>query len=328
MYRLLIVSDEPEEQDRLNALIGDRMPGVFELVQVENVECWMGHREDAVTDVILINIDMIDVQGLENLQAMKRLDQPWRILFVNSDTPESNEEMLKGLRRHVQDLDQLRLRREEKRIESVLEASLIPITENLLAILLMLETMQESKWQELAGALHMDWSHGYAMTIAFPQLEGISPTENHMRLMRYVDRVRQFSKLLGLCVASPLLNRYMTIFYAAENEQAASMNASIMRAERLHLFLDYLYGTQVTVGIGSPMPILELRQSYRQSAIAAAYGEAHELFVATIEDVRRSAARRHTEWLKRDTSIEFLLRPELRSMAEELELQRMDIGIK
>ncbi|MNT92997.1 hypothetical protein D3C72_2343720 [compost metagenome] len=76
------------------------------------------------------------------------------------------------------------------------------------------------------------------------------------------------------------------------------------------------------------MPSLELRQSYRQAAIAAAYGEAHEIPVATIEDVRRSAARRNTEWLKRDTSIEFQLRPELRSMAEELEMQRMHIGIK
>jgi|GEM_PF-6049916 len=328
MYRLLIVSDEPEEQDRINLLIADRMPGVFEFVQVENVEHWMGHREDVVADVILMNIDMINVQGLENLQAMKRADQPWRILFVNAETPESNEAWLKGLRRYVQDLDQLRLKREEKRLQPARESSLIPITENLLAILLMLDTMQEFKWRELASTLQMDWIQGYAVTIAFPQLEGISPTENHMRLMRYVDRVCRFSKLLGSCVVSPILNRYMTIFFAAENEQMASVNASIMRGERLHHILDYLYGTEVTVGIGSPMPSLELRQSYRQAAIAAAYGEAHEIPVATIEDVRRSAARRNTEWLKRDTSIEFQLRPELRSMAEELESQRMHIGFK
>lgn len=323
MYRLLIVNDEPEEQDRLEELITRRLPGIFQLLRVENEEIMIRCIEQRGTDILLLNDTDVNRSC-----AMKQLDPQCRILYTIPDAQDSDEDLLNALRRQVQDLDLEQWKRLELRMASKPTTTLISITENLLAISLMMETMQDTKFRQLTEILNLQWNTGYAMMIAFPQIEGISPTENHMRLSRYYDAVNQFAKQLAPCVASPMMNRYMTIFFITEDDQTSLGKAALLRAERLYKLLDYMYGTNVTVGIGTIRPVIELRQSYRQAAISAAYGEAHAVPMATIEDVQRSAARRNTAWLKRDTSIEFQLRPELGAMANELEEQQRQALIK
>ncbi|WP_152396768.1 CdaR family protein [Paenibacillus guangzhouensis] len=323
MYRLFIVSDEPEEYDRLEELITRCLPGIFQLFHIESEEMMKRYIEQKGADVLIFGCsDTI------RSYTVRQLHPRCRIVYVIPGDPCSNEDLLMALRRQVQELDLGQMKRIAHRIELNKTKSIIPMTENLLAILLMMESIPDAKFQQLTDILGLPWHTGYAMMIAFPQIEGISPTENHMRLTRYYDAVNHFTKQLGPCVTSPMMNRYMTVFFVVEDDWDVLGKAALLRAERLYKLLDYVFGTNITLGIGTVKPVLELRQSYRQAAISAAYGEAHAIPMATIEDVQRSAARRNTAWLKRDTSIEFQLRPELGTMAYELEQQHNEALMK
>ncbi|OPA79969.1 hypothetical protein BVG16_04235 [Paenibacillus selenitireducens] len=325
MYRLLIADHNTQEREGLEWLITRIMPGTFELIHEVSVSATVQQAATCEPDVILMNFTLSEREDLELLEQIRHVSPRSKTVVVKHIM---KEHLITGMQRIVQELDQEHMKRVEEKQQQEGIFPLIPLMENQLALLFMMEKTCDQMIEKFSRLLQVDIDAGYAVTVAFPQVEGISPTENHLRLGRFYDDVRNFMKMLGPCIVSPLMNRYMNVFFVFERNSSCTRHAAACQTERLVRWLDHIYGTKVTLGIGLLMHTKDvLRQSYRQAAIAAAYGEAQSKSVAAFEEVQKRASEQNTQWLKRDTPIDFSLRPEMQLKWEELELRRVqEIG--
>lgn len=321
MYRLLIADHNAQEREGLEWFIMQMMPGTFEVVHGPIGSATIQQAAACEPDVILLNITRTEREGVELKEQIERVSPKSKTVVMK---PDWNESLIASLQRIVHELDQEQMKQVEERLQTEGMHPLIPLMESQLALLFMMEKTPEHMMKQFIQLLQIDVEAGYAVTVVFPEVEGISPTENHLRLGRFYDDVRNFMKMLGPCIVSPLMNRYMNVFFVFGQNSSCTRHIAACQTERLVRWLDHLYGTKVTLGIGLLVHSKEmLRQSYRQAAIAAAYGEAQHKSVAAFEEVQKRAKEQNTAWLKRDRPIDFSLRPEMQLKWEELEERRM-----
>lgn len=343
MYRLLIADDEALEREGLEWIIARFLPGLFEIMHAENGRIAIQLAEQYRPDIVLMDVKMPGIQGLEALEEIKASNPQMKTVLVTAYDyfayakqaitlgvkdyivkPAKKEQVVATLQKLVQELDQEKIRRSEELELRDKCSRLLPLVENEMALLLMMESVQESSIGQMADILEMKIDKGCAVTIAFPQIESVSPAHNRLRLIRYYDGVKNYIKSLSACIISPIMGRYMTVFLVMQENEFYSKGEMIGEMNRLVQWMSQTFGIKVTIGLGALQNGLEeLRLSYRQAAIAAGYGEAHQIQFVTIEDVEREAERKHIDWLKRDAPIGFALRPAIQAAFEELQDKRV-----
>ena len=86
--RILVVDDEPLARTRLRALVGElAMPGVDVVGEaVDGVDAILAH-ESAPVDVILLDIAMPRMDGLEAAHHLSALESPPAVIFCTGWRP-------------------------------------------------------------------------------------------------------------------------------------------------------------------------------------------------------------------------------------------------
>lgn len=325
MYRLLLAAHASDVQEELSLWIHKRLPNLFDLIQVDELSVTLQQAEQIRPDIVVLHTAWLERYMQEKpREALRYICPGSRIMTVSSGMREHLIMTLFGI---VQELDQEKQRRlmededeEEEQEQHNRRSSIMSILEQQLALRCMLEQPDPTSCEQLLHLLHPQAQSGYAITIIFPQADGISPTENHMRLTRFDLDIRLFMRLLGRCSASPMIHRYMTVFFMQEGHSSVSYEAIAHQMERLVRLFQYRYGTTLTVGIGTLVSKgTSLRLSYRQAAMAAAFGEANNQRIVIFDEVKRCAMSQQNEWLKRNTPIDFAIREDLALALHDLE---------
>ncbi|MFC0215080.1 helix-turn-helix domain-containing protein [Paenibacillus chartarius] len=298
MYKLLIADDELREREGLELMVSRMMPCQFEILHAENGRKAIQIAEERRPDIIFMDIQMPGIQGLDAVKEINRMLPGARIILVTAHEyfayakeavtlgikeyilkPAKRDEIIHILRKLIHELDEERgKRREELEVKEKLNR-LLPLAENEMALMLLMDSIHEFDCEQLAELLDIRWEQGYAMVLSFPFKEQQDWNVFQTRRKELYEGVKPYIKSQLGCLISPLIGSRMAIFIpAASWEAGKSPRAqSLNWGERLHAWIEASFGLSAAIGIGSLKKGFEgLRQSYQEAAAAASTASSAE----------------------------------------------------
>lgn len=312
MFKLLIADDEALEREGLELMIRHLYPDSFEFLHAENGRKAIQLAEEHRPDIIFMDIKMPGIQGLEAVrQILEKLPSVQIVMITAHDYfAYAKEGLLLGVRDYLLKparreeianvLDQLItvIREERRRRNEQLElqeklAHLLPLAENELTLMLMLEHVQDLEPEQLAGLLELDLSKGYAMVLSFPR-HGETGWEVFRQAKREIyEAVKQFAKTGLACLASPLIGHQLALFIPLPPGRTGYSQrvSSLDLGERLRQYAAQRFELPVSIGIGSIREGWDgLSRSYREAVRVCA--EYHDAFgVHHYDDIIQSSGQ-------------------------------------
>lgn len=271
MYRLLIVDDEAVEREGLEWIVTRMMPDTFRIVHAENGRMAIERAEEFRPDIVLMDVKMPGIPGLEALKEIKALNPHVKMVLVTAYDyfeyakealtlgvkdyivkPAKREQIVELLQKLTGELDEEKERRNEELALKDKYSQLVPLVESELAMLFMLDPLQEESLQSLSELLEFSLERGYAMVVSLPSA---TPEDGERRKM--YDVVRSFVKVRFSCVVSPLLDDRAAVFVtlgASPGHSYAVRQQALLWGERLLELLTRQFGAAgagARVGIGS-----------------------------------------------------------------------------
>lgn len=84
MYRLLIADDEALEREGLEWIVQNMLPGQFEVIHAENGRMAIERAEEHRPQIVLMDVNMPGIQGLDALREIKRLLPETKMVLVTA----------------------------------------------------------------------------------------------------------------------------------------------------------------------------------------------------------------------------------------------------
>lgn len=187
MYKLLIADDEALEREGLELMIRHLIPDTLEFLHAGNGRKAIQLAEEHRPDMIFMDIKMPGIQGLEAVRQIREKLPAAQIVMITAHDyfayakeglllgvrdyllkPARREEVAEVLRKLMAVIEEERRRRNEQLELQEKLAHLLPLAENELTLILMLEHVQDLEPEQLAGLLELHFSKGYAMVLSFP----------------------------------------------------------------------------------------------------------------------------------------------------------------
>ncbi|BFH11673.1 response regulator [Paenibacillus melissococcoides] len=294
MYRLLIADDEALEREGLELIITRAMPDSFEVIHAPNGRRAIELAERHRPDIVMMDVKMPGIQGLEALQDIQALHSRVKMVLVTAYDhfayakqaialgvkdyivkPAKKEQIIGVLQRLIHELEQERSKRASELALRETVSRLMPLAENELAMMLMNDRIQDWNVQELAALAQFPLQMGYALVIAVaaPGTDEASGAGNRRwRLENVYTAVRQ--ELAGRlsCIASPIIGEQMTVFVRLKDGAEYAKEDVLAMGQELVPVLRQAAEGAVHIGIGRlKLGIDKLRESYVEAACAAAY---------------------------------------------------------
>ncbi|MED4225499.1 response regulator [Neobacillus cucumis] len=286
MYRLLIADDEALEREGLELIVKKGLPGLFEIFHAKNGREAIEHVEEYKPDIILMDIKMPGIDGLEALKKIQQINWNTKMVLVTAYDyfsyakeavsigvkdyilkPAKREHVIDILKQLISQLKQEKEKRRESLLMQEKLSELLPFVESEMAMMLMVDQVQEIDLKRLAEIINFKMEKGYAIVIAFA-LEPVSSEKK-----RVFEGIKNFMKGIHSCIVGPIIGNQMVIFIKADTiEQPYSGRiVAIERAEKLDEFIAEKFGLTVSLGIGSIQKELQgLRRSYHEAELALA----------------------------------------------------------
>ena len=272
MYRLLIADDEALEREGLEMMVSRMLPGQFEFIHAENGRKAIQMADEKRPDFIFMDLKMPGIQGLEAVREIMSRHQEVRIILVTAHDyfayakealslgvkdyilkPAKRDELIDVLRKQAAELEKEKRRRgEELEIREKL-TRLLPLAENELTLMLMMDCIQELDLRYLVELLNISWEQGYAMVLSIPFGERKDWEQlQSVRKVLYED-LKQYAKLQLVCMVSPMIGNRMAVFVPVPSYGAGFTNRvdALVFGERLQAFAEHRFSLSPSIGIGT-----------------------------------------------------------------------------
>jgi two-component system response regulator YesN len=227
MYRLLIADDEALEREGLEFIIERMLPGQFQIIHAENGRLAIHRAEQHRPHIVMMDIKMPGIEGLEALRQMKEKQPDLKMVLLTAYDyfsyaqqavslgvkeyllkPAKRDQVVSVLQRLVDELEAEGARRDEELQREEKLSQLQPLVASELAILLMADAMLETDIEHVASLLELELGTGAALAFA---------AEGDVDRRRLANAVRRLSDARGRCIVSPVIGRHVAVF-ALERE--------------------------------------------------------------------------------------------------------------
>ncbi|OMF94864.1 AraC family transcriptional regulator [Paenibacillus sp. FSL R7-0337] len=292
MYRLLIADDEPIEREGLECMVKRYLPDTFEFIHAANGRMAIEYAEKYRPHIAIMDINMPGIGGLEALREMKERLPGTRFIVVTAYDyfayaqealslgakeyilkPAKREQLIAVFQRLVREIEQESESRARELDLRDKVSQLLPVAENELALMLMLDHSADASTGQLADWLGMSLKQGSAIVIAYSG-------EAYARMKNKIyDHLRSFIKSHGPgSVVSPLIDRHMAIFL---HQPAISEHdwrrQTKQLSEQLTQVSEQTLGLKASIGIGSLHSGADgFRTSYYEAVFASTLPERTE----------------------------------------------------
>lgn len=344
MYRLLIADDEPIEREGLECMVERYLPDTFEFIHAANGRMAIEYAEKYRPHIAIMDINMPGIGGLEALREMKERLPGTRFIVVTAYDyfayaqealslgakeyilkPAKREQLIAVFQRLVREIEQeseSRARELELRDKV---SQLLPVAENELALMLMLDHSADASTAQLADWLGTPLQQGSAIVIAYNG-EAYAPMKN-----KIYDHLRSFIKSHGPgSVVSPLIDRHMAIFLHKPAISEHDWRRQTKQwAEQLSQVSEQTLGLKASIGIGSLHSGADgFRTSYYEAVFASTLPERTET-VCHFDELKQqngqpSSASATTEWTGAAVQQSYVASA-LRQMREQREEQTLSV---
>ncbi|UVI30172.1 AraC family transcriptional regulator [Paenibacillus spongiae] len=288
MYRLLIADDEALEREGIEWIVKRMMPDTFEIIHAENGRTAIRKAEEFHPHIIMMDIRMPGIQGLEALKEIKAQHPNVKMVLVTAYEyfeyakealslgvheylvkPAKRDQIALLLQRLVVEIEQEQRRRNDELAVRDKLFQLLPLAETELALIFMTDQVNEVELEHLADMLEISIGHGCALVLALPEL-GAEKKKIYETVKNAAKGI--VKERLG-CAVSSMVHRHMAVFLLDKLQTGDK----VLREEAFHLgseLVDVLerHGIAITVGIGSVGAGIEgIRRSYYEGVFASTY---------------------------------------------------------
>jgi len=296
MYRLLIADDEALEREGLEWMIARMMPGVFEIIHAENGRVAIQRIEQYRPDIVLMDIQMPGINGLEALKQIRANHPTMKIVIVTAYDyfsyarealllgakeyilkPAKRDHMIAFLQKLVEELEAEKHKRESELRMTEKLLQVMPIVENELALMLMLDRSKHIRIAELTSFLNIDLISGWVIVIAWNEEEqsGLSKAT----LDKGMHSVMSFIKSRANCIISPMINQHCAIFMLEDEVRMPVVH-------KLGELIDKQFGDGMVMGIGTLQSGVDgLRNSYREAYTCCSQVDYHTNFTENQDEI-------------------------------------------
>ncbi|MEF2965492.1 helix-turn-helix domain-containing protein [Paenibacillus sp. M1] len=287
MYSLLIADDEALEREGLELMISRMLPDTFRFYHAENGRRAIQMAEEQRPDFIFMDIKMPGIQGLEAVREIAARTPETPVVIITAHDyfayakeglalgvreyllkPARKEEVLELLKKLIREAEEAKRARNERLELQEKLSRLLPLAENELSLMLMLECVQEIDLTQLAGMLNLDWSKGYAMVLSFSRQTSKEWQTFQLVKKEIYEAVKQWCKPTLSCIVSPILGHQLALFVPFPPGRPAYTQRmmALEWGERLRSQAVERFGVPLSVGIGSVREGWEgLGRSYREA---------------------------------------------------------------
>ncbi|QWU17660.1 two-component system, response regulator YesN [Paenibacillus sophorae] len=287
MYRLMIADDEALEREGLEWIVRRAMPDTFQIIHAENGRAAIGLAEEHRPHIIFMDVNMPGIQGLEALKEIKaRMPDAKLVLVTAYDyfayakeaislgveeyivKPAKREELVSLLHRLVDELDQEKARREEELEMRDRMSQLMPLAENELALLLMMNKAADEESRQLSEWLDFPLDRGLGLVVAFHD-------EMNIGRQKVYNVIHSLLRTFGSSISSSIIDRHVAVFLRMPPDMPETeFNDEVHQyGEKLRSHVEQHFGLSAAIGIGTVREGAEgLHESYFEAVFASTLG--------------------------------------------------------
>ncbi|MCU9612712.1 response regulator [Caldibacillus lycopersici] len=286
MYRLLIADDEAIEREGLELLIERFFPNTFQIYHAINGRAALEKVDQYNPDVILMDIKMPGIDGLEAAKQIREGNSRVKILLITAYDyfnyakeavsigvkhyilkPMKREQVVNILENLVRELDEEREKRHKDLELKEKLSELLPIAETEAAIMLTINYVNELDFQRLTTLMDFPMNRGYALIVSFEELDG-KQSQIYDKRMIY-DEIKNRIKSMHSCLVGPIIGARMTIFLRDSEHVKDNRTEAIELGNKLRTFVKDRFQQNIVIGIGTIRDGFDgLRRSYQEAALA------------------------------------------------------------
>jgi two-component system, response regulator YesN len=211
MYRLLIADDEALEREGLEWMIGQQLPGLFEVIHAENGRLAIQRAEQYRPDIIFMDIKMPGIEGLEALRLIQSAHPKVKMVLVSAYDffsyakealrlgvrdyilkPARKDQIVEILKKLVNELEEEKEKRDAELKLTEKLTRVTPLVESELALLLMMERVCGTEVHDIAALLGLKVKMGSAMVLSFPAAGPQTDDEAYAARKRSCSLIKEY----------------------------------------------------------------------------------------------------------------------------------------